>query len=430
MNFIQTYLSTIRQFSSLLPEERRKLLPNFWCHPYRIHATICEDGILIEFRRRISKKVDSIHILHKNSLANINPKFTGSQVFIPIDGLSGIVVEDLAITTESCRRFLKPGGTLLRIPDHFGLFRVTLGGDIMFNNVGFFYLNKKGIPKQFTFRGVWIIANDAPFFFSVEFVQKRGLMDFLRRLVKTGVIIGEKKKRYTEFDMASEIQTIREKYLTLVNSEGIDEPEIQKFLEEHKFILSPLYLDICPKTIVIKPQMELPPIERKVDFVLMQEPNLIDCKIACTAIEIKKPTDKLFLKNGKMSHPLRVGIDQINAIFKFVDSNFSEAKEELSISDKSDLKGIVLIGRKKELSLEDIRNREEFNATNNRLNIVLFDDLLENIECVQRIFGKKIRQPVVVVGQTGAEDEDFTGKTGDVIQEALNFLSKRIEKGD
>lgn len=369
-------------------------------------------------------------MLHKNSLADINPKFTSSQVLIPVDGLTGIVVEDLAITTESCRRFLKPGGTLLKIPDHFGVFRVTLGGDIMFNNVGLFYVGKKGIPKQFTFRGVWIIANDSPSFFSIESAQKRGLMDFLKRLVKTGAIVGERKKRYTEFDIASEIETIREKYLTLVNSEGIDEPEIQKFLEEHKFILSPLYLDICPKTIAIKPQMELPTIERKVDFVLMQEPNLIDCKIACTAIEIKKPTDKLFLKNGRMSHPLGVGIDQINAIFKFVDSNLSEAKEQLSISDKSDLKGIVLIGRKKELSPEDIRNREEFNATNNRLNIVLFDDLLENIECIHRVFGKKIRRPAVVVGQTGAEDEDFTGKTGNVIQEALDFLSKRIEKGD
>ncbi len=430
LNFIRTYLSTIRRFSSLLPEERKNLLPEFWCYPYKILATICKDGIVIRFKRKISKKLDSIHINSKRSLNDINPKFTGSQVLIPLDGISGIVVEDLAIATESCMPFLESGGTLLKIPDHFGLFRVASGGDIMLNNVGLFYVDRRGVPKQFTFRGTWVIANDSPSLFTTESAQKRGLMDFLQRLVKTGPIMGKKKGRYTEFDIASEIETVEKEYLTLINSDGIDEAEIQKFLEQHKFILSPLYLDISSKTIDIKPQMELPEIPRKVDFILMQEPNLIECKVACTAIEIKKPSHKLFLKNGEMSRPLREGIGQINAILKFVDSNLTEAKKYLPISGKSDLKGIVLIGRKKELSAEDIKSREKFNETNDSIKIVLYDDLLGNIDCVSRVIGKKLRQPAVVVGQAGTEDEDFTGKTGKVIQEAIDFLSKRIEKGE
>lgn len=427
-NFIQKYLLTIRRFSSLLPKERRNLLPEFWHYPYKILVTTCEDGIAIEFKRKISKKQDSIRIRHNRFLNDINTKFTGLQVLLPADGKSGIVVENLAITTESCFRFLNPGGTLWKIPDHFGLFRVASGGDIMLNNVGLFYIDRSGFPKQFTFRGMWIIANDSPSLFTAESAQKRGLMDFLRRLVQTGAIIGRKKKRYTEFDIASEIKTVKREYLTLMNSEGIDEAEVQKFLEEHKFILSPLYLDISSKTIKVKPQMELPAIGRKVDFVLMQELNLIECKVVCTAIEIKKPSDKLFLRNGKMSQPLREGIDQINAILKFVDLDLMEAKKYLPVSAKSDLKGIVLIGRRKELSAEDMKSREEFNEANDSIKIVFFDDLLKNIDCVSRVFGKKLQRPAVVVGQTGAKDEDFTGKTGEVIQEAIDFLSKRIDK--
>lgn len=427
LKFIITYLSTIRRYSSLIPEERKDLLPEFWSHPYQIRSTICEDGIVIEYRRKISKKVDSIRISHKKSLNNVCPKFTGSQVLFPVDGKRGFGVKDLAITTESCMPFLKPDGTLFQIPDHLGLFKVTSGGDIFFENVGLFYLDRKGTPRQYTIKGMWIIASDSESFFAPESAQKRGLHDFLQRLVKTGAILGEKKKRYTEFDFASEIKNIEREYLVRVNSDNISEHEMQNFLEQHKFIISPLYLDISPKTIDIEPQKVIPSIKRRVDFVLMQEPNFTEYKIDCTAIEIKKPDDRLFLKNGVMSQALNEGIDQILTIFKFVDSNLTKAQKFFPIESKSDLKGIVLIGRKKELIKEDIKRQEEFNRTNPRLKIILFDDLIENIKFVSRVFGTKMHQPAVVVGQAGTEDEDFTGKTGDVIQEAIDFLSKRIE---
>lgn len=431
VQFIRTYLSTIRRYSSLLPEERKDLLPIFWFYPSIIRATICKDGIAIEFRRKLkSKKTDSIRVSQKNFLNKINPKFTGLKVLVPADGLKGVVVKDLAITTESCLPFLKPSGTLFKIPNHFGLFRVTSGGDVFFENVGLFYLDRKGTPRQYTFRGMWIIANDSSLFFSIKSAQKRGLQDFIQRLVKTGAILGEKKRRYTEFDFTSEIEQIEREYLTRVNSDNIDELEMQNFLEQHKFIISPLYLDISQQSIDIEPQKGIPSIKRKVDFVLMQEPNFTQYKINCTAIEIKKPVDRLFLKNGEMSQALSVGIDQIFTIFKFVDLNLTEAQKLLPIESKSDLKGIVLIGRKKELTIEDIKRKENFNRTNNRIKIVLFDDLLENIRFVSRVFGKKMQQPAVVVGQAGTEDEDFTGKTGEVIQKAIDFLSKRIEKNE
>ena len=81
-------------------------------------------------------------------------------------------------------------------------------------------------------------------------------------------LIGGYDYRHTEID------TIKREYITLVNSERIAEQQMQDFLEKHGFILSPFYLNLSPKTITMKPQMELKSINRKVDFILLKEPNL------------------------------------------------------------------------------------------------------------------------------------------------------------
>ena len=428
IKFINTYLTSVRRYSSILSEKRKNLLPDFWSYPFQILGTICKDGIVIEFRRRIRKKVNSIRVSKKNSINKIIPILSGSKVLIPANGLNGIVVKDLAITTESCFPFLKPSGTLLIIPDHFGLTKVSSGGDILFENVGIFYLDKKGTPRQFTIQGMWVIANDSPSFFTSENAEKRSFIDFVQRLVKTGAILGKKKKRYTEFNFKPEIETIKKEYINLINSENISEHEMHDFLEKHKYIISPLYLDISPKSIDIIAQKDMSSIKRRVDFILMQEPNFIKYNIFCTVIEIKKPTDKPFLASGEMSQPLKIGIEQILKIIEFVDSDLTEAQRYLPINDRSDIRGIVLIGRKKDLSLEVKKRLEVFNKDNNNIRIMLYDDLLENISFVSNLFGKKLQQPAVIVGQTGSEGEDFTGKTGEVIQKALDYLSKRIEK--
>jgi len=69
------------------------------------------------------------------------------------------------------------------------------------------------------------------------------------------------------------------------------------------------------------------------------------------------------------------------------------------------------------------------NRARTRTEVVTFDALLENIETVRGFYGLKGRQPVVVVGQEGTCDEDFTGKTGAAIQSAIDYLEKRMKGG-
>jgi hypothetical protein len=91
--------------------------------------------------------------------------------------------------------------------------------------------------------------------------------------------------------------------------------------------------------------------------------------------------------------------------------------------------GIVLIGRRKELKTEEVELLIETNRKNPSQKILLYDDLVENIRFTSEMLGKKFRKPVVVVGQKGDSSEDFTGKSSEVIQEAFNYLAKRIKEG-
>ncbi|MCJ7561035.1 DUF4263 domain-containing protein [Candidatus Bathyarchaeota archaeon] len=426
-DFIPTYLSVIRKYCSVLPISRRALFPDFWNNHYQILAILCEDGVAIEFKRKIGKRKDSIAVIKRKKLDDVYPQLIGSNPRFPAKGSEGIIVENLAIATQSCIPFLQSGGTLLTIPDDGGFLNATAGGDIRLQNVGFFYVDKKGVPKQFTFKCLWILANDSPILLNLEVAQRRGLNDFLRQLLSVEPILGEKMKRYSEHDLLSEFKTIKTEYITLLNSENIAEQEMQDFLEKHGFVLSPLYLNICPKTITIRPQMQIETIDRKVDFVLLKEPTLKNYGIKCSIIEIKKPDDKLFTKKGEPSDQLKVGLTQINDIFEFIRSNPEEAKKLLDIKDATEIVGIVLIGRRKELTGEETKLLIELSGKNASQKILLYDDLLENIRFVAKVLGKKIRQPVVVIGQKGDSTEDFTGKSSDVIQEAINYLSERMK---
>jgi len=156
--FIKTYMSIIRRYCSVLSLERRTILPDFWKNCYQIIINNCDDGITIEFRRRIGKKKDSIKVSRKKSINSVYPQFTGVSPRFPIDGKTGIGIANLAIATESCMPYLDPNGTLLKIPDGAGIVSVKDGGDVMFMDFAFFFVDKKqGRPKQFTFKELWIL---------------------------------------------------------------------------------------------------------------------------------------------------------------------------------------------------------------------------------------------------------------------------------
>jgi len=432
VEFLRAYLSTMRKFESLLPSHRKSVLPPYIVLRFKIALSICNDGIAIWWRREIGKRRDSLKVSTKRFLRDVIPKLSADKNFIPLKGQKRVTVKDLAIVTHGFFNSIsahgyKIEGTVLKISDVFGILEVKSGADIRLENVRFGYLDKYGKPKQILLKGLWVIAKDVPSMFSVAEGQERAQMEFFDRLVKSGPIKGEKMKRYSEGDMAREIDDVERAFLALIFRDDAEEPEVQEFLEQHPFILSPTYLDVYPGSLDVTPQARLSEGKRKVDFLLLFEPDLEKARRLVTVVEIKRPVHKLFGKKGKCSKPLRVGLQQVEEVFRIINENPQEAKK-VGLRSSDDINGMVLIGRRSELEEKELTYLERISKARPRIEISTFDDLMENIKTVKDVYGVKGRQPVVVVGQEGTNYEDFTGKTGETIQKAIDYLAKRIDR--
>ena len=160
----------------------------------------------------------------------------------------------------------------------------------------------------------------------------------------------------------------------------------------------------------------------------MFEPDFERIRRLLTVVEIKRPSHKLFVKKGKFSGSLRVGIRQVEEAFKIIKEKPQEAAK-LGIHPSDDISGMVLIGRHSDLKNGELTNLEEVNEKSAQIKIVPFDTLIENIETVKGFYGVKGRAPTVVVGQKGTIDEDITLRPGETLQKAIDYLTKRIERG-
>lgn len=428
--FLRTYLSTMRKFGVILPDHRRDILPEYIQFRFKIFVTICSDGIVIWFRRPIGKKKDSIKVSTKRFLKNVIPILSQEENTFPVNG-GTLGIRNLAIVTEGFSNSLhveghKMEGTVFKISDTVGILQVKSGADIKLENVLIGYLDTLGKRKQILLRGLWVIANDVAKFSVVE-SRERAQGEFFDRLVKSGPIKGEKMKRYSEADIAKEIDDVKKQYLSLILRDYVEEPELQKFLERHPFILSPTYLDICFGSLEVTPQRKLSEGKRVVDFLLLYELDFENIKRLITVVEIKRPSHKLFTRNGNRSKPLKEGLQQVKEVFRIFEENPQEAKR-LGLHYSEETRGIVIIGRRLDLGKEENLHLNKINEGRARIRIITFDALIENIETVKNFYGAKGQQPVVVVGQKGTSDEDFTGKTAETIQRALDYLKKRIDR--
>lgn len=138
--------------------------------------------------------------------------------------------------------------------------------------------------------------------------------------------------------------------------------------------------------------------------------------ISIFVCDLKKPTDKLFTRGGQLSSKLIKAIEQVQ---KYANKLRTLLKNVTNV----DVRGIVIIGRKLDLTEKHRKILEELSKSSG-VNVITYDELLDNVTKLQDFFRtRKLNYRVIVVGQKGTEDEDFTGNSGDVIQMAINELS-------
>jgi hypothetical protein len=425
VSFLKEYLSTMRRFGTLLPDDRKAVLPEYVRLSFKIRLIFCNDGIVIWFRRPIGKRRDSLKISSKKFLREVIPHLSEQNNIFPLNGQTNIHFHNLAIISEGfADSTYKIEGTVFKIPNKSGILGVKSGADVTLENVLIGYVDEHGQPRTLVVRGFWIFANDRPSVFSTSKGKERAQQDFFNSLIASGPIRGEKFKRYSEADLAQEIDSVKKNYLSLVLRDNAEEPELQQFLEEHPFILSPMYLNISRGSLDVTAQTRLSKGKRIVDFVILFEPDFEAVKRIATLVEIKRPCHGLLEKDAIYSKPLEEGLQQVEQAYRILDKNSLEAGK-LGLRCSDIIRGLVLIGRQTSLEKDETLWLQQFNRESKRTKIVTFDSLLENIGKVRDFYGIKGRQPVVVVGQKGTSGEDFTGNTGETIQKALDHLSTR-----
>lgn len=432
--FVREFLDSHKRLQSLLPKSSTMSFPDFLTLPYRVDITIFNDGVIVNFRRRIKGGQSKIHVRNtRTGMKNRYPMIFRDDNFVV--AAKGNSVRNMTIATkEVFTHYRLEGGTIMKIPNHFGLVEIRNDNDIRFENVNFYWI-EDGQLKQLKFNRFWIFGSNDFSIFTIQKARTQAKNEFIPYLVSNNVkeIL---KDRDTEgkvtIDLTLEIDKVKQDYLSLLSRMNLDEAEVQDFLEKHLFVLNPLYLDYLRKTVRITPQDQIG--KRIVDFLMVRSLDFQSMDEHIDLVEIKKPNVSPVSSIG-ISHPLRVAISQLVTSLEWLEKN----PQELGIRRTDNIYGTAIIGRSRHLkqyfeneeSPEVIRIRRNsfidelesiMGRWKTRIKLLTFDNLLANIEFVRRIIPKEIRYPVVVVGQTGRE-EDFTGSDSETIQKAINHLS-------
>jgi hypothetical protein len=163
-------------------------------------------------------------------------------------------------------------------------------------------------------------------------------------------------------------QSILSEFLTLLDSEGLKESNLQNFLIKNPILISPSYLRIHP-------QAKLG-IEYITDFIIEEPSPDGSCSIL---VEIENSNHNLFLRNNDLSAPLRHALKQVSDWRQWLRKNSRYASESLGISNiDSDSRALVIIGRKKSLSSKNLEDISSISKDYHyKTQVLTYDDVYE-----------------------------------------------------
>lgn len=150
-------------------------------------------------------------------------------------------------------------------------------------------------------------------------------------------------------------------YEHLLNQSPVRESVLQTYLQTHSILLDPSARTVYPKRRLGS--------EYVTDFLIETYDG------SYTLVEIEKPTDRLYLKNGDPSSALTHAEQQVLDWQGWVRRNIAYVRIEANLM-MSDPEGLVVIGLRSRLNADEIRRLAERNLSlRGCLQIVTFDDL-------------------------------------------------------
>lgn len=162
--------------------------------------------------------------------------------------------------------------------------------------------------------------------------------------------------------------TLLAAYEQLLDLDPEMEEELQVFLKGNPVLL-------CPANVKMWPKLTLG--DHKTDFVFQEA--LGDYLL----VELKKSTDRLFLKNGDESRELRHALGQIVNWKRYLEDNLSTVQRELGLTGISpNPRSTIIIGRSQSLSAENKRRLTTIHNISPKTSILTYDDLLLSTKAI------------------------------------------------
>ena len=152
-----------------------------------------------------------------------------------------------------------------------------------------------------------------------------------------------------------------QEYQRILNQPEIREQTIQLYLAEHILLIDP-----CAKYVHSQVQLGA---EYIADFVIETYDGLYKL------VEIEKPIDRLYLKNGDPSSVLTHAEQQVLNWQRWIRQNIAYIRFESQLP-MNDPEGLVIIGLRSQMSQDEIHQLEERNISRRgRIKVITFDDL-------------------------------------------------------
>lgn len=145
-------------------------------------------------------------------------------------------------------------------------------------------------------------------------------------------------------------------------NQDLREEDYQIFLKQHPVFLDPLSADVIPKQKL--------GIEMVTDFVLRRYDNKY------ILVEIEKPQDRLFTLTNNFTAEFTHAFGQVLDFQQWVDSHVAYAR--VHMPGVSSPRGLLVIGRRTDLSEENKAKLHRFSINCVSIDVVTFDDLLQN----------------------------------------------------
>jgi hypothetical protein len=196
--------------------------------------------------------------------------------------------------------------------------------------------------------------------FATDAAQSMALHDVQDSLVKYAVLGSPKPLPLGVLD---NLEKILDEYECLIDDVDMPEEKLQSFLTEHPVLLTPVFDQVIPKQQIGCGK------EYETDFVIRQEADRY------LVVEIEKPSTPILTRQRSFTHQFTHAEGQMVDFLGWIDDNLATARTAMPGIHKP--RGLVVIGRRRDLDEKGRSKLAAKNATLTRFEFMTFDDLLD-----------------------------------------------------